>query len=127
MKFKPEDFCTKRGIQKYVGDTVYGKVVNVDEAAEIANAKLAEWLESAPVIYGWGAPGYLSTTFWNTGSPIDRTHKGRLVCIEELPKQPCKHEPQLTEWRAFPGSSGLVVEPICKHCGVELTAVWTAK
>lgn len=108
--FKPEDFndvliTHHRPIPKH--------------AAEIANEKLNNLIESWPVVYGHG---------WNFESPTPsrywqwrkdgHTHTARLAFITELPKEPCKHEPMFLN-----GSAAMV--PKCRYCGVELQATWS--
>ena len=79
-RFKPEDF------------EAYGGVAWRDIAATIANAKLAEWLAKAPVVYGFER--YLDSSNYDTFSedfnsqkdPFGniKTHQARLICIKPI-------------------------------------------
>ena len=118
--FKPEDFYMNPEFNERY------------EAARIANEKLAALIESWPVVYlknnsieyrGGELP-------WQDKS---ETHKAHLAFIEELPKEPCKHEPDLspknlTE-KNYLQVAHLPLKVItnCKHCGVELQATWSEK
>lgn len=82
-------------------------------SARIANNILNKHLESLPVVYA----SELQEWQWTENKDVLDTHKARLFGIEEIKKEPCKHEPQ------FPGYGEL----ICKYCQVELIAEWRAK
>lgn len=107
--------------------------------ADIANAKLDKLIESWPVVYGFGETAGASS-LWNMNGPskerVVHTHTARLAFIEELPKEPCKHEPstdieinnlirnsKTTNWR-FDDSK---LSHYCMKCGVELVATWSEK
>lgn len=73
-------------------------------------------LEKATVVYSDG-----KNIFWaaQTGPDKCDTHKALLINVEELPKEPCKHEPK----RWVHPKSGLpneTYEFVCFHCGVKL-------
>lgn len=106
--FKPEDFESITIITDK----------EMQEIAEIANAKLKEWLDAAPTVYGQGI-GAMKSAYWNMNGPdfeiYKHTHAAKLVCIEEI-KKDCKHEP-LEE----------IKHTVCKHCGVHLDAEWMVK
>lgn len=125
--FKSEDFCKDDWTAKFS-----------DEMAKIANEKLNNFIESLPVVYGY--IGKISSS-WHSEKPgtyiqENYTHKARLAFIEEIVKEPCKHEPEINL-----GKDGIRVSwPVplqpniyqevfvkikCKHCGVELTAIWS--
>lgn len=48
------------------------------------------------------------------------TKKARLAFIEEIKKEPCKHEPREVFW----SQEREYHHYDCKHCGVELKATW---
>jgi len=58
------------------------------------------------------------------------THKARLAFIEEIKKEPCKHEPEDIQIFNASGnyrfSFGAGISK-CKYCGVELQATWSEK
>ena len=81
MKFKPEDFG------KECDGMHSGCCFTPLSAAEIANAKLEEWLKSAPTVYGpQSLYGFKQTALqsWHTFKNPGHTHKAKLVQIEEL-------------------------------------------
>ncbi len=55
-------------------------------AARIANKKLEEWLDKAPVVYTYIEDKGVDAQFgdWNIIRDDDCTHKAKLVMIEEL-------------------------------------------
>lgn len=68
FKFKPEDFPLLE-----VGESV--------DAAKAANAKLREWLDTAPMVYGRGSgPTQWRSYFWEG----EDTHHARVIEIEEI-------------------------------------------
>lgn len=75
------------------------------QATEIANEKLNALIEAAPLIYSNpDSQGILSEWDKEEKGPYPGdTHKARLMFVEELGKEPCK------------------------HCGIELRATWEAK
>lgn len=81
MKFKPEDFC-----DLYVeSDPGFCRQISEDDVHEIverANAKLQEWLDAAPTLYGNNEPYFGSQ--WNFEKKTEHSHKAKLVCIEEI-------------------------------------------
>ena len=98
-KFEPSDFNYEAHLSNLY-------------AAETANAKLEEWKREATVAYA------------NLNFPPDiprnaDTHRALLIDIEELSKEPCKHEP--LEKPTIERMQGIVR---CKHCGVKLKATW---
>jgi hypothetical protein len=103
-KFEPSDFISlnSRGL--------WG-IIDTSVIAGVANAKLDAWLSEARVMYG--------DTVINSWSGVRETrdtHRALLIDIEELPKEPCKHEPI--------GGDSLVSNRM--RCGVELKATWEA-
>lgn len=58
-------------------------------AAQVANNKFNEWLEkSSQTVYICDKE--LKTVHFV--EPVDATHKGLLICVEELPKKECEHD-----------------------------------
>lgn len=95
--FEPEDFC----------DIDFAAM---DYAADVANKKLNKLIESWPVVYQFG-------NSWLPLNGTDATHKARLAFIEEIKKEPCKHEPE-------DGWFMLSSPTKCKHCGTQLQITW---
>lgn len=87
-------------------------------AAEIANEKLQKLIEESPTVYGSMImkDSVVGVPFGEVSSQED-THKAKLMFIEEIPKEPCKHEPNLLNQK--------IGGWFCKHCGVELKATWS--
>lgn len=106
--FKPEMF----------GDYFMSNIT-IQDAVNVANRELQMLIESWPVVYTHSKaekPGY-----WGPieQGQFDDTHKARLAFIEEIKKEPCKHEPF--------NDSCVPNHFHCKHCGVELQATWSEK
>lgn len=59
--------------------------------------------------------------FFNQLNLASHTHQALLVCIEELPKKKCEHEP--ADGIVHIINSGTEYNP-CKRCGVKLKAKW---
>lgn len=102
--------------------------LNSVDIAAIANAKLAQIIESWPVVYGTADTHCLSNL--TLSKEKYSTHVGRLAFIEELPKEPCKHEPEV--YRNTYNNTGpqYIIDADharCKHCDTELVATWTPK
>jgi len=80
MKFKEQDF---RGY--------HPGIVDAHKAAELANAKLEEWLHRAPTVYS-PFVGTQERFMWanreilgiRSGPRAGDTHKAKLVCVERL-------------------------------------------
>lgn len=106
--FKPEDFDDNAG--------GYGPYC--EQHAELANKKLNALFESWPVVYVRPGPkmGFVASSLYLNERD---THVARLAFIEEIVKEPCKHEPDFLNWG--------YERQKCKHCGVELVAEWKAK
>ena len=114
--FKPEDFNID-GVSAFNWQ---------EKSAELANDKLKAEIEKWPVAWLDGE----TCTRWSEYVKKDASKKARLAFIEEIPKEPCKHEPYQT-------NANLVLttyppqypepEYKCKHCGVELVAEWKEK
>ncbi len=102
--FKPEDFSS---------------IMSNEGLACAANTKLQELIESWPVVYG--IVEGLPSDIWGPENTLGfSSHKARLAFIEEIKKEPCKHEPK----RNFQNGVEMLPEPKCYHCGVELQAEW---
>lgn len=110
--FKPEDF------EDYDSYLRYNLCRDVNE-------KLNKLIESWPVVYGNifisnDGSAFDVGSVWNITKLNDKTHKARLAFIEEIKKEPCKHEPSKTRL-----DFGGIPISICVHCGVELqVAEW---
>ena len=88
--------------------------------------KLNALIESAPVVY-CSKPDKENSHLWNHHKCDGYgTHKAHLMFIEEIKKEPCKHETY--EKNTFDGAFfGSPWTTSCKHCGVELVATWSEK
>jgi len=75
LRFTPKDFET----------IVFEECSICDHAAEIANARLEQWLEDAEIVYG-GKDTVLGKDYWHRDGSAPNTHRARLVCIEEIEK-----------------------------------------
>lgn len=112
--FKPEDFSLCMSGLSYE---------QRQEIAKDANEKLNKLIESWPVVYCTKLDSE-DLNHWTASEkmhiPID-THKARLAFVEELLKEPCKHEPDHRRtWQNEDGTR----KYYCR-CGVELKATWT--
>ena len=117
--FKPKDFQ----LDEARGNT---SVLLNASAALMANEKLNALIESWPVVYGMGNnPYWYKQNYLSNDRREIATHKARLAFIEEIAKEPCKHEPSPID--SFNGAFVSLKSTICKHCGVELQATWSAK
>jgi hypothetical protein len=115
MKFTPEQFTEREP----------GNFLDYRDAhmvSEKAQALHDAWLDAQPVVYGYEDPTEHDITDWNTGESSDsQTHRARLVCIEEIEKKPCKHEPDIKE----PNVASHVPSILrCKLCHVALKTKW---
>ena len=84
--------------------------------AAVANLKLEKLIESWPVVYGMH-DDRKNYSKWRDNS---HTHQARLAFIEELPKEPCKH--QIIEY-SVKGCQPVTTGK-CGICGVALVAEW---
>ncbi len=74
MKFTPEDFPV------WLDDS---SVKNGRERiADLANAKLKEWLDNAPTVYKVTEPQHKK--LWSQLKGFIETKQAKLVCIEEI-------------------------------------------
>ena len=117
--FNPHDFATS---------LEYSDMCSWAEASALANEKLNALIESWPTVYK-----YSDSPNWMTNEkPMSEKdeiffsfdQKARLAFIEEIVKEPCKHEVnELEKYRDYDGS----IKNFCKHCKVEIVVTWSAK
>lgn len=110
--FSPEDFAD------YINEC------DLKALTKWCNTKFDSWLEQQPVVYSYkNQIGNFAA--WARETQGEDTHTARLVCIEELPKSPCSHQPEYSNkipgWHHGPES-----EVECRICGVKLVAKWEA-
>lgn len=73
MKFTAEDF-------KFDCETL-GRGLSSDDIANRANARLAEMLKDAPVVFSFRSPQHVHVSWTETRLSCD-THRAKLVCVE---------------------------------------------
>ena len=122
--FEPHHFEDVRGFKEVDSQTL-------DIIAKLASLQLDKIVQSWPVVYGNNFISNDESAFdigsvWNITKLNDKTHKARLAFIEEIPKEPCKHEPVRDAFGGFMFLQTLQAFT-CKHCGVELQATWSEK
>lgn len=114
--FKPEDFHCEYHLDKWYCSS--------DLAAKIANSKRTNEIQSWPVVILGDEGNHPSHNKWvidDGGFDMSKfTKKARLAFIEEIKKEPCKHEPREVFW----SQEREYHHYDCKHCGVELQATW---
>lgn len=103
LKFTPEDFVIDA---RFSGLTY-------DSATDVAQKKFDQWLSSQPKIKLVKRVGGT----WCEPELREATHQCIGVCIEEIEKKPCEHEPR--DFGQYDMNKN-----ICKHCGVKLRAEW---
>jgi hypothetical protein len=86
--------------------------MNDYHAAQCANRKLNEYLESCPVVYC--GPSYRNK--WIECETMHTTKKARLFGIEEIKKEKCDEH--------WPIGSADPTKVICQKCGVQLVQEW---
>lgn len=110
--FKPEDF----NLIKFRFGRAHGS-----EVAQIANRLLQERgvrVYAEPCL---GARVDAKEQPTPDGLTQMRTHQALLVCIEELPKKECEHEPTNYHYHEIvPFESKREGLRDCKHCGIQL-------
>ncbi len=125
--FKPEDFIFGEDGSPFEG---IAKLFGLKEkASDFANEKLNKLIESWPVVYGITEDANiprLASLEWEFMKRPKDTHKALLAFIEEIKKEPCKHEPNFTQF-AIDEKYKTNLPLKCKHCGVELQATWSPK
>ncbi len=122
--FKPEDFAlsVNANLQRAEELRLYN--------CEFVNRRIKEVIETWPEVrINRASDGKINNmttvldyaeqhkSFW--------THKARLAFIEEIPKEPCKHEPEM-----FRDAKGYyIAKYVCQFCGVKLDykAEWKEK
>lgn len=133
LLFRAEDFFSKTfiQIQKYIGSPVTGRVVDCQEAANIANKILESKL--GPRVYGNPNGRYL----WHEdvkALAYKPTHQAHLFDVREVEKAECEHEPVSVldeRVKACTLSSGKIGFSYfnedrweCAKCGAKLKAKW---
>lgn len=111
--FKPKDFYELGGdLLSYKCDQADREVM-----AKRANAKLKKLIDESPVVYGNSSD---IDSFTENKSKHD-THNAKLMFVEEIVKEPCKH--QINPEDINPSKT----KGTCLLCGIELVAEWKAK
>lgn len=118
----------------FAGSTELIDHISWKDAAEVANARLAEMLSEAKVVYGTSSTRGLLPDVWSKSAVaygVPDTHRALLINIEELKREPCEHEPRMYYKRDandnFVKSGSAMVrsyEHECLKCGVKLKAKW---
>lgn len=111
--------------------------VTPNEAAAIANAKLADYVlipkkdwESAPVVKGYHDGNHIH--YCNNTERTDLITTARLLDIQPIKKECVEHEPAIiVETRKLSFSADMHRLPLhtpieCVNCGVKLKAKWEA-
>ena len=104
--FSAEDF------ENYINAVGVHNQVSAKIVADIAEGKLQR---EAKVVYICEDPRQLTTIHFPR--PVDATHQGLLICVEEIQRKSCIHEPTWSD-------TVTAYENVCKHCGVKLKATW---
>lgn len=126
--FKPEDF---KGLDGF-------SLSDCEDVAKACNDKINQLIESWPVVYG-----NLRSGFETIGRPSWATQQARLAFIEEIPNEPCIHEPRkctdvvgysedaigrvCIDKRMLAEILSFQTDSKCIHCGVALKAEWKEK
>lgn len=136
MFFKEEDFYSRNWIQEYIGSPISGKAIRCGDAVVVANNLLEERGLKMQVSKHESGNTFAAS---QSDSLYGYNYSGLLVCIEEIEKKECEHEPNEYEINFktegyFPASPGYYnehkYEPTkmfsykCKHCGIKLKAKW---
>lgn len=128
FKFEPSDFAAihkeavKNGYASYNAGDMWEPTDTLKMLVDAANAKLAQWRAQATVVYGKPEVGA-----WTDIENKLATHRALLIDIQELPKEPCKHEPpELTPLQLLAAKQNGFTQSSthCRHCGVKLRAEW---
>lgn len=75
--------------------------------AQHCNAKLAR---EAKVVYGQVVHGEF---LWNHTSEYGDTHRALLICVEEIERKPCEHEPKVYSTRIVCAKCDKEIKPVC--------------
>lgn len=87
--------------------------------------QLHEWLADAQDVWICNPPSETEYRTVHFVQPTDATHRAKLIMIEELPKEECKHEPAFVN--KIPGwHHGPTSEVACRRCGIKMLAKWEA-
>lgn len=121
LEFTAADFEDANLIHDWlmVGGGIKVTCYSPEKAARLANARLAEILKDAKVVYGRYDIITNTISFsdpqgrQNTANGHEDTHRALLINIEKLPKEPCKHEPL----------PSLTWDTACRRCGVLLEII----
>ena len=112
--FTPEDF------DDFVKGNYPLGMKTMDAIAYFANEKFQKFVDASPKAYG------NSTQFDIVSSPTSSdTHSAVIMFIEEIVKEPCKHEPK---FHTLMGKKVLEFAnpPECRICGTKLVLHWEA-
>jgi hypothetical protein len=117
LKFTPEDF-------KYLANGML-RGLPAKQVADNAQKKFDAWLEAQPVEYfrDQSRRTYGDYQVSETLDPEFHTHRARLVCIEEIEKKPCEHEPGTEAGCTEVKGDGNTYRK-CRHCSKILKIRW---
>lgn len=105
---------------------------DIRQIAYVANAKLQQLIEAAPIVYGNNEDGKGLMMFEREANKYD-THTARLINITPIVKDECKHEPEpyvcTRVLRDAFSDDKLSHFVKCVHCEAELlaTVTWSVK
>ncbi len=90
--------------------------------------KLNKLIDVSPTVYGYGITP-MASSLWNMNGPEKEqgphTHQAKLVFIEPIVKETCKHVAYL---KYVPYGEGCYPNYArCEKCGTELKATWREK
>ncbi len=94
--------------------------------ADIANDIVNKVIESSLTVYGtMNDNGFMGSHPYLTGPLSKDTHKAKLMCIEALLKEECKHENKII----YTGGGTIIthISGKCMDCGNELQVTWSEK
>lgn len=127
--FKPDDFKFLPD-EKGNRNSSFSEEISQSAAitcAKVANETLNKLIESWPSVYWSGKEQLIYRE-----QIRDATHKARLAFIEEIQKEPCKHEALvIVKTAGFKTDAPYFINVLeaakCRHCGVALKATWSEK
>jgi len=103
------------------------KLCTYSWAARKANQALDKYLETLPMVYGYGETPCASS-LWNMNGPTQErehhTHFAILFDIEELPKKECDHSDPGVIIKYNHGRPEFPIVANCIKCGAKLKAKW---
>ncbi len=96
--------------------------------ARLCQARFDAWLSEQVRVSGMIVDGAFKTKGYAfTGNQRDdHTHTALLVCIEEIQRKPCEHEPRIEHPMEKISGHKSVHEGLCRFCGIKLKATWEA-